>query len=172
MKIAVLRLGHRPQRDKRITTHICLVARAFGASEVFITTKDLQIKESINKVLTKFGNDFKLEFCKDWKSLIKEWRGIKVHLTMYGEHINEALHQIPDDNDLLVIVGAEKVPGVVYELVDFNIAISNQPHSEVAALAVFLDRFLKGKELDKEFKGARLKVISSARGKHVVGEAV
>ena len=26
----VLRLGHRIHRDERLTTHICLVARAFG----------------------------------------------------------------------------------------------------------------------------------------------
>ncbi|MCC6052717.1 MAG: tRNA (cytidine(56)-2'-O)-methyltransferase, partial [Desulfurococcaceae archaeon] len=31
-KIYVLRYGHRPERDKRVTTHVALVARAFGAS--------------------------------------------------------------------------------------------------------------------------------------------
>ncbi|TLZ95287.1 MAG: tRNA (cytidine(56)-2'-O)-methyltransferase, partial [Methanobacteriota archaeon] len=29
--ITVLRLGHRPARDKRVTTHVALTARAFGA---------------------------------------------------------------------------------------------------------------------------------------------
>ena len=28
MRLEVLRLGHRPARDKRITTHVCLTARA------------------------------------------------------------------------------------------------------------------------------------------------
>jgi len=30
-RVFVLRYGHRPGRDKRITTHTLLVARAFGA---------------------------------------------------------------------------------------------------------------------------------------------
>ncbi|MDI6708808.1 MAG: tRNA (cytidine(56)-2'-O)-methyltransferase [Candidatus Thermoplasmatota archaeon] len=167
MKISVLRLGHRPQRDKRVTTHVCLVARAFGASEVFVTTKDLKLKESIEKVKAKFGDDLKLLFCKNWQELVKNWDGIKVHLTMYGEHINEALQKIPQDKDLLVIVGAEKVPSAVFELADLNIAVGNQPHSEVAALAVFLDRFLKGEELYKDFKGARIKIIPTKRGKNI-----
>ncbi|MEW6070760.1 MAG: tRNA (cytidine(56)-2'-O)-methyltransferase [Candidatus Thermoplasmatota archaeon] len=168
MKISVLRLGHRPQRDKRTTTHVCLVARAFGASEVFITTKDSKIEETIEKVVAKFGNDFKLYFCKNWQSLIKNWNGIKVHLTMYGERINTALARIPRDKDLLVIVGAEKVPSIVFDLANFNIAVGNQPHSEVAALAVFMDRFLKGKELNKDFKGAKLKIIPTKKGKSVI----
>jgi tRNA (cytidine56-2'-O)-methyltransferase len=38
--ITVLRLGHRPQRDMRVTTHVALVARAFGADAVILTVKD------------------------------------------------------------------------------------------------------------------------------------
>ncbi|MGC9107424.1 MAG: tRNA (cytidine(56)-2'-O)-methyltransferase, partial [Infirmifilum sp.] len=30
MEVVVLRLYHRPDRDKRVTTHVALVARAFG----------------------------------------------------------------------------------------------------------------------------------------------
>ena len=30
-RLSVLRLGHRRQRDKRITSHLGLTARAFGA---------------------------------------------------------------------------------------------------------------------------------------------
>jgi tRNA (cytidine56-2'-O)-methyltransferase len=36
MRVTVLRLGHRPERDKRITTHVGLVARAFGAEEMLL----------------------------------------------------------------------------------------------------------------------------------------
>ena len=36
MKIYVLRLDHRRRRDARITTHVCLTARAFGASKIII----------------------------------------------------------------------------------------------------------------------------------------
>lgn len=167
MKIAVLRLGHRPQRDKRLTTHVCLVARAFGAKKVFLTTRDIKIKESIEKVVKKFGDSFKVEFCENWEKFIKKWQGVKVHLTMYGENINTLINKIPRNRDLLVVVGAEKVPGKLYELADYNLAVSNQPHSEVAALAVFLDRYFKGKQFKLKFKRAKLKIVPSERGKRV-----
>ena len=67
----------------------------------------------------------------------------------------------------MVIVGAEKVPGEVYEMVNFNVAVGNQPHSEIAALAVFLDRYLKRKGLEKDFKG-KIKIIPCKKGKKVV----
>ena len=31
MEIVVLRLGHRPERDQRVTTHVGLLSRALGA---------------------------------------------------------------------------------------------------------------------------------------------
>jgi len=34
--VAVLRYGHRPYRDLRVTTHCCLVARALGAEKIVI----------------------------------------------------------------------------------------------------------------------------------------
>ena len=49
-----------------------------------------------------------------------------------------------------------------------NIAIGNQPHSEVAALAVFLDRVLDGLVFRLEFEDAEIKVIPCERGKKVV----
>ena len=35
-RLSVLRLGHRRDRDKRITSHLGLTARAFGADEVVL----------------------------------------------------------------------------------------------------------------------------------------
>ena len=58
--IAVLRLGHRPDRDKRITTHVGLVARAFGADAVYITTRDIHLEKSLEGVVNRFGGDFKI----------------------------------------------------------------------------------------------------------------
>jgi len=171
VKIAVLRLGHRPERDKRITTHVALVARAFGANAVYITTKDEAIEESVRKVVERWGGPFEVFTGISAKKLIKEWKkkcGVVVHLTMYGIHLDEALKKIPKDKDLLIIVGAEKVPGYIYEIADYNVSVGNQPHSEVAALAVFLDRYFNGKELYKEFEGAKIKVIPQERGKKVV----
>ena len=48
-----------------------------------------------------------------------------------------------------------------------NIAVGNQPHSEIAALAIFLDRFFQGKELTQSFDNAKMKIIPSSRGKSV-----
>jgi tRNA (cytidine56-2'-O)-methyltransferase len=86
---------------------------------------------------------------------------------MYGEHIDDVIPRIPKNKDLLVVVGAEKVPRDVYEIADYNVGVGNQPHSEVAALAVFLDRFSKGEGLRGDFKG-RVTIIPSKKGKKVV----
>ena len=40
MNINVLRLDHRIGRDTRITTHVCLTARAFGASKVWLAGEE------------------------------------------------------------------------------------------------------------------------------------
>jgi tRNA (cytidine56-2'-O)-methyltransferase len=47
------------------------------------------------------------------------------------------------------------------------VAIGDQPHSECASLAVFLDRLFEGKELAKSFEKARVKIISQKRGKKI-----
>lgn len=67
----------------------------------------------------------------------------------------------------MIIVGGKKVPSDVYYLSDYNVAIGNQPHSEVAALAVFLDRLFDGKETEIEFKG-KIKILPQERGKKVI----
>jgi len=164
--IAVLRLGHRVGRDVRITTHICLAARALGAEKVFLSgEKDESVIKSIEGVVKRWGGEFEVEYRKDWRAVMKGWKGKTVHLTMYGEPLNDRVGLLRKEKDLLVIVGAEKVPSEVYRNADFNISVSGQPHSEVAALAVFLDRFFEGKELEKRFSGAKLRIVPQAHGK-------
>lgn len=165
--IGVLRLGHRPKRDVRVTTHVCLAARALGADVVYLSPPDEKIKATVDAVTERFGGDFKVELAKSWKYVIKNWDGIIVHLTMYGIHIDEALQEIPNDKDLLVVVGAEKVPGEIYKLVHYNVAVGNQPHSEVAALAIFLDRYLHGNGLRKKFSG-KIEIIPQKHGKKII----
>ncbi|AIU70907.1 tRNA 2'-O-methylase [Thermococcus eurythermalis] len=173
--IVVLRLGHRPERDKRITTHVALTARAFGADKIIIAAEeDEHVRESVEDVVKRWGGPFEIEFDPGWKKILKEWRekGVIVHLTMYGIHVDDAMPKLKEElkagKDILVVVGAEKVPRDVYELAHYNVAVGNQPHSEVAALAVFLDRLLDGEGLRKEFEGAKLKIIPQERGKKVV----
>lgn len=167
--IAVLRIGHRIDRDKRITTHVALVARAFGADTIFITTKDEKIKKNIQSVCKRFGGDFQVETGLDPKKIIKSWKGTIVHLTMYGAELEKAVDHIDTDRDLLIIVGAEKVPPYFYEIADINVSVGNQPHSEVAALALFLDRYTKAAWLRKDFHG-NIQIIPCVKGKKVLSK--
>ena len=164
--ITVLRLGHRPGRDRRVTTHVALVARAFGADKVLVSTRDAALERTVRAVVRKFGGSFVVETGVPWRGVLRSWSGTVVHLTMYGEPIDDVLPELPRD-DLLVIVGAEKVPRDVFERADRNVAVGNQPHSEVAALAVFLDRLLGGAGVRRELTG-RLRIVPNARGKTVV----
>jgi tRNA (cytidine56-2'-O)-methyltransferase len=171
MRVVVLRLGHRPERDKRITTHVGLVARAFGAEEMLLNGRDAHVEESLADVAERWGGDFRLKADVSWKGEVVRWKeagGKVVHLTMYGSNLPDVIEEIKQSENILVVVGAEKVPAEMYELADWNVAVGNQPHSEVAALAIFLDRLFEGKELRREFEGG-LKILPSARGKHVIG---
>ena len=167
--IVVLRLGHRPKRDARVTTHVALTARALGADAIWVTTGDEPLEKTVRSVVDRFGGKFQIKTGVSWKSAIKSWKGDVIHLTMYGENLSKALPTI-EAEDLMIVVGAEKVPREVYDLATRNISVGNQPHSEVAALAIFMDRLTKGKTLDKDFKG-RLRVLPNPRGKTVVDKA-
>ncbi len=164
--ITILRLGHRPARDKRVTTHVALTARAFGANRILVSTRDPALERTVREVVRRFGGTFEIETGTAWRAALRSWRGPKVHLTMYGLPLEEVLPKIPRE-DLLVVVGAEKVPSEVFRLVDWNVAVGNQPHSEVAALAVFLDRLQGGVTIGQTFRG-RLRIQPSAVGKKVL----
>lgn len=173
MKAVVLRWGHRP-RDFRVTTHVALTARAFGASGFILADiEDKSLKENVEKVVADWGGTFSFEMGVPWKKAIAEWktnRGLVVHLTMYGENIadTDLVSRIrASQRDIMVIVGSQKVPGELYSerFSDYNISVGGQPHSEVAALAIFLDRLFEGLELLKEFENARIRVYPSRRGK-------
>jgi tRNA (cytidine56-2'-O)-methyltransferase len=174
IEVTVLRIGHRLVRDARMSTHLGLVARAFGASSLIISGSDDETVESIRKVSESWGGKFQVSFSSSWRSAVKNWEGKIAHLTMYGEHIDTVLPRIRSDLEsesktkLLVVVGAEKVPGEIYKLADYNLAVGAQPHSEIAALAVFLDRLFMGGELYHRFDKARLRIIPKAKGKQVV----
>ena len=175
-KIVVLRWGHRPQRDVRLTTHVALTARALGASGFILSdVEDTNIEQTVKKITAHWGGTFQFEMGTPWKKVVHDWKAngsVVVHLTAYGENIqtSDALNRIKNlKKDILVLVGSQKVPGEFYsnEVSDFNISIGNQPHSECAALAVFLDRFFAGEELAKDFGGAKMKIVPSARGKKI-----
>lgn len=171
MRIEVLRLGHRPERDKRVTTHVCLTARALGAAAVRIAETDDALVKGVRAVATRFGGAFTIDHATGWKGPIKAWKadgGQVVHLTMYGKPLGESIGPILACNQpILIVVGAEKVPGDLYEMADFNVAVGNQPHSEVAALALLMDRLRSGAWETDSFPGAKIKVLPTAKGKRV-----
>ena len=111
-----------------------------------------------------------------WKVALENFRkksGIVVHLTAYGENIetSDVLQRIKNTKkDIMILVGSQKVPSEFFSknVSDFNVAISNEPHSECSALAVFLDRLFIGKELCNKFSGSKLKIIPQSRGKKVI----
>lgn len=169
MSVHVLRLGHRPSRDKRVSTHLVLAARAFGAKGATYTGKqDNSLEESIRSVVEEWGGDFTINYSSNWKNSIKNWEGKVIHLTMYGLPYKEVVNEIRESpSDKLVVVGGAKVPGEIYEMADWNVAVTSQPHSEVSALAVFLHELYMGEELGLEFQGARLRIVPQGHGKLV-----
>ena len=175
-QIVVLRLGHRIPRDLRVTTHVCLTARAFGADGLILAdVVDTALEKTILDVRKRFGGSFWIRMGEPWRQAVKDWKskgGEIAHLTAYGIPLPEAMEAInASPRPKLVVVGAEKVPGEVFEAANWNVAVTNQPISEVSALAMFLDRYFGGKQFSKEFENAKLRIIPSAHGKKVVNLA-
>jgi len=171
IEIHILRLGHRLPRDERISTHVALVARAFGASAMAYTGQhDAGLEDSARRICAQWGGNFPITYEKSAVSLIKNKKKAGfavVHLTMYGLPLGGVLPDIMQRGKILVVVGSEQVPREIYELADFNVSVTNQPHSEVAALAITLDRLMGGKELtERDFQG-RIRIVPSAKGKTV-----
>lgn len=162
--IKVLRLGHRAGRDDRISTHVGLTARQWGADEIIYSGQhDSNMMQSIQDIIDRWGGNFQVKYTEEWKKEIKNFNGLKIHLTMYGEKINKKISKIKQEyseKDLMIIVGAEKVPRWVYTNVDYNISVGNQPHSEIAALAAFMDR-IQNNKIKEEFENAKIEVEPS-----------
>ncbi|HKU33374.1 MAG TPA: tRNA (cytidine(56)-2'-O)-methyltransferase [Candidatus Nitrosotalea sp.] len=173
MKIEVLRIGQRLVRDDRVTTHVALVSRAFGASKILMYDANPEIKDTISKVNKMWGSDFQVEIIEEWKKVLRAKKSDSykiVHLTMYGENINSVETKLRNEDKVLVVVGAEKVPREVYDLADYNVAVGNQPHSEISALAILLDRMLGGKQFQKKYPNAQREIIPTKKGKTVMNK--
>ncbi len=175
-QLVVLRWGHRVQRDVRLTTHVALTARALCASGFILAdVEDTHIQETVTKITKAWGGNFSFEMGTPWKRAVRDWKakgGIIVHLTAYGENIqtSDVVSRIKAvGKDVMLLVGSQKVPGEFYspEVSDFNVAVGNQPHSECAALAIFLDRYFEGKELGKPFEKANIEIVPKERGKEI-----
>jgi len=168
--IEVVRIGQRLVRDDRVTTHVALVSRAFGAERIFMNEVNPEIKDTVEKINKTWGGKFEVKFIEKWKSVVKKKKEENfkiVHLSMYGQNINIIQEELQKEKNVLIVVGAEKVPREIYELADYNVGVGSQPHSEISALAILLDRIQKGKQFEKDFTDAKRKIIPTKNGKNV-----
>src|SRR6267143_176745 len=175
MRIEVLRIGQRLVRDDRVTTHVALVSRAFGASKIIMQEVNPDIKNTISEVNRAWGGNFEVEITENWKKILKSKKNESfkiVHLTMYGESINSVSDEVKKEKKILVVIGAEKVPREVYDIADYNVAIGNQPHSEISALAVLLDRVSEGRQFLKKYVDAQREIVPTKRGKKVLDKTI
>ena len=101
--VSVLRLGHRRDRDKRITSHLGLTARAFGADEIHLAgEEDPYALETWKSVTKRFGGKFKCFYEKKPLRFLRRFSknsgdgkpGTIIHLTMYGENWKDELPKI------------------------------------------------------------------------------
>lgn len=156
---------------------MALAARALGAAGIILSeVEDVKIKESIEKICRDWGGRFFFKMGMPWKRVVREWKAkgdLVVHLTAYGENVEacDVMERVKaSGKDVLVMVGSQKVPGEFFseDVSDYNVAIGNQPHSECASLAVFLDRYFNGKELGKSFENAHVRIEPQPRGKRII----
>lgn len=173
MSIHVLRLGHRIFRDKRLSSHVFLTARAFGCDGgIYSGQKDSKLEKTIKKTVQNWGGPFTVEFTDNWKkttSKYKKKKWVITHLTMYGVNLPKIISRIrKSKKNILLIVGSQKVEPEAFAVSDFNIAVGNTPHSEVSSLAIFLHEYFKGKELSKKFKNPRKRIVPQERGKKII----
>ena len=174
MKIEVLRIGQRLVRDDRVTTHVALVSRAFGASKILMQEVNPEIKKTVSDVNRMWGSNFEVEIIDNWKKVLKSKKSSFkiVHLTMYGENIDSVVNKLRQEEQILIVVGAEKVPCEVYDLADYNVAVGSQPHSEISALAILLDRVLQGTQFLKKHENAQKEIVPTKQGKKVVDKTI
>jgi len=167
-EVSLLRVGHRPGRDPRLTTHVALAARAFGARRMYLHPRDDALAERVASVVRRWGGRFTVVPVDDWKSVVRSFPGAVVHLTMYGLPLERCLPRLARHREILLVVGGAKVPPELYRQATYNVAVGHQPHSEVAAVAVTLERLL-GLPGPARPGTASQRIIPSARGKRVAG---
>jgi tRNA (cytidine56-2'-O)-methyltransferase len=167
-EVSVLRVGHRVGRDPRLTTHLALTARAFGAQRMLLEPPDPDLAQRVAALGRGWGGSFEVVGVDDWKKAVRSFGGMVVHLTMYGQPLESVMPRVRRAPRLLLVVGGAKVPPDLYQLSTLNVAVGHQPHSEVAAVAIVLERLL-GVPGPGRWPGAKQAIVPRARGKKVVG---
>jgi len=135
---------------------------------MYLHPPDPALAERVAGVARRWGGDFTVRPVDDWKKLVRSFPGAVVHLTMYGLPLERCLPRLSRHRRILLVVGGAKVPPELYRTARYNVAVGHQPHSEVAAVAVVLERLL-GLPGPLRPGAAPQRIVPSARGKRVVG---
>jgi Uncharacterized protein conserved in archaea len=129
------------------------------------------VRKSLAKASDLWGGRMNFECGVNGHDYVKAWKssgGEVIHLTMYGLAVDEVIGEIASSpSPKLIVIGAEKVEPFYYKAADYNVAIGWQPHSEIAALAIFLDRLFKGQGDAINLYDAKAVIVPSERGKRV-----
>ncbi|MDE1832845.1 MAG: tRNA (cytidine(56)-2'-O)-methyltransferase [Candidatus Micrarchaeota archaeon] len=164
--ITVLSIG---EGDYRVRLNMCLTARAFGAAKiVFIGRRDGRISKYIARLNSKWGGMFKVDFSSNAGNTIRSFSKYKkIYLTMFGTPLKQVEYMLKTYKNILLIVTARDWEGQLAKLTDFNVSITNQPHAQVASIAIFLHEFFNGRELAIQFQNAKYKAIPKPKGAQI-----
>lgn len=138
---------------------------------MYLNPPDPELSTRLAGIAKRWGGDFEVVGVREWRPTVRAHAGHVVHLTMYGEPIDRALVRLRSYRNLLVVVGGAKVPSDLYQLADVNVAVGHQPHSEVAALAILLDRLI-GTPGPGPWADAEQVIVPQPHGKKVLPPAV
>ncbi len=161
--IVVLAIG-KPKYESMVD--ICLTARALGASSVVLTSSSHEMNSKLKRfcsfITNKWGGSFSAQFTSNWKNYMHSKTNYKtVYLTRYGIPIQKQQYSIRSYKNILLIISTDKEMPELNKLSDFNISITAQPHSSIAAMAIFLNTYYAGRELSLNFSKAQYKVVPS-----------
>ena len=84
MEIEVLRIGQRIVRDDRVTTHIALVARSFGAKRIYMNEINPEINNTVSKINKTWGGNFAIENITEWKKIIRKKKNESVKIVKFS----------------------------------------------------------------------------------------
>jgi len=145
---------------------MCLTARAMGASEMILTTKkNDKLVKYIHDLERKWGGRFRVGFVNNYKTALDNAVNYKkVYLTRYGVPLNKLAYTLNTYKNIMLIVSPATTSPKLHNIADFNVSVTDQPHSSSAAIAVFLHEFYRGRELAIHFENAKYKVIPKEHG--------
>ncbi|MEM0149659.1 MAG: hypothetical protein QXW10_02065 [Candidatus Micrarchaeaceae archaeon] len=167
--LTVLIIG-KPSYEK--VTDLCLIARAFGASEIVFTASDSKLKSKSQRfckdICRKWGGNFSVGFTDNWKAYIKGKRNYKtVYLTRYGMPMRQAEYVLRTYKNLLIIASFSEKINELYTIADFNISITSQPHTTASSITAMLRTYYRDRELSMHFENAKYKIIPEPHGIHI-----